>query len=172
MHDVAPRYLEQMKDAIQAKDAQLPFYSSVSRHEEPVKRTDFGPQYWVGNLTSPVRFSSAVSAILRLPGPQTFVEIGPHSALAGPLRQVFKSTKTGGNADYFNFLSRGRDSQAVVLKAMGDLWSGNQNLNLQAIVGDGNYLTDLPLHPWHYEELFLEREPSRATVASARVSAP
>lgn len=149
MHAVATRYLEHLKGSLQSKDAQLPFYSSVSC-EEPVKQSNFGPQYWVDNLTSPVRFSSAVSEILHLTVPKTFVEIGPHSALAGPLRQIFKSAKA--SADYINVLSRGQDSQAEMLKALGELWSGNHNLDLLAIVGKGDFLTDLPLYPWHYEE--------------------
>lgn len=148
MHYVAPKYFEHMKD-IRPKDAQIPFYSSVTL-DEPVKRSGFGPQYWVDNLTSPVRFSSAVSEILRLPGPKTFLEVGPHSALAGPLRQIFKSAKA--NADYINVMSRGQDSQAEMLKALGSLWLGNHDLDLQAIVGRGDFLTDLPLYPWHYEE--------------------
>lgn len=149
MNDVAPRYLEYMKDALQAKDSQLPFYSAVSGEETP-KQCDFSPQYWVDNLTSPVRFSAAVSEILRLSGSKTFVEIGPHAALAGPLRQIFKSYKA--SADYINVLSRGQDSQAEILKALGELWSNNHNLDLHAIVGKGSFLTDLPLYPWHYEE--------------------
>jgi acyl transferase domain-containing protein len=51
-----------------------------------------------------------------------------------------------------NVLTRGQDSHANFLKAMGELWSANQPVNLSAIVSEGNFLTDLPLYPWYYEE--------------------
>lgn len=114
--------------------------------------SELSTQYWVDNLTSPVRFSTAVNNILLEPGRKTFVEIGPHSSLAGPMRQIFKAANAT-NADYTSVLTRGQDSHASLLRALGELWSANHNLDLGAVFGtDGTFLTDLPLYPWHYEE--------------------
>ncbi|KAK7718985.1 Type I Iterative PKS [Diaporthe eres] len=151
MKELASQYLHLMPDVSTPKDPQVPFYSSVTcqkiRHG-----AELGTQYWVDNLTSPVRFSTAVDKILLEPGRKTFVEIGPHSSLAGPVRQILKAANAT-NAEYTSVLTRGQDSHASLLRALGELWSSNHSLDLGAIFGtDGTFLPDLPLYPWQYEE--------------------
>ncbi|KAJ0116060.1 hypothetical protein J7T55_005006 [Diaporthe amygdali] len=151
MQELASRYLHLMPDVSTPKDPQTAFYSSVTC-QKICSGAELGTQYWVDNLTSPVRFSTAVNKILLEPERKTFVEIGPHASLAGPIRQIFKAASTK-NADYTSILTRGQDSHASLLKALGELWSGNHGLDLSAIFGTcGTFLTDLPLYPWHYEE--------------------
>ncbi|VBB84212.1 Putative polyketide synthase [Podospora comata] len=149
MRQVAPLYEELLSNMINANDPNIPFYSTVSCQTVKSGR-ELGPEYWVNNLVSPVRFSTAVSQILREPGRKTFVEIGPHSALAGPLRQILKSAKS--TDEYMNILTRGNNSHSDLLHAVGHLWSANQPLHLAPVVGEGKFLVDLPLYPWHYEE--------------------
>lgn len=151
MKDLASQYLHLMPDVSTPKDPQVPFYSSVTC-QKIHHGAELGTQYWVNNLTSPVRFSTAVDKILLEPGRKTFVEIGPHSSLAGPVRQIFKAANAT-NAEYTSVLTRGQDSHASLLRALGELWSSNHSLDLGAIFGtDGTFLPDLPLYPWHYEE--------------------
>lgn len=68
------------------------FYSSVTGTR---KLSDFGPSYWVSNLLSQVKFSAASQLVAEhlaaIPGANIIVEIGPHAALSGPLRQTFVS---------------------------------------------------------------------------------
>lgn len=67
------------------------FISTVIAAE---KTLDFGPAYWVENLVSKVRFSDALHFLLAHPklmrtqSTQALIEIGPHSVLAGPIRQT------------------------------------------------------------------------------------
>ncbi|KAL2285628.1 hypothetical protein FJTKL_07652 [Diaporthe vaccinii] len=151
MKDLASQYLHLMPDVSTPKDPQVPSYSSVTC-QKIHHGAELGTQYWVDNLTSPVRFSTAVDKILLEPGRKTFVEIGPHSSLAGPVRQIFKAANAT-NAEYTSVLTRGQDSHASLLRALGELWSSNHSLDLGAIFGtDGTFLPDLPLYPWHYEE--------------------
>lgn len=152
MKELASQYLHLMPDVSTPKDPQVSFYSSVTC-EKISHGAELGTQYWVDNLTSPVRFSTAVDKILLEPGRKTFVEIGPHSSLAGPVRQIFKAANAT-NAEYTSVLSRGQDSHASLLRALGELWSLNHSLDLGAIIGTdgGTFLPDLPLYPWHYEE--------------------
>lgn len=151
MKELASQYLHLMPDVSTPKDPEVPFYSSVTC-QKISHGAELGTQYWVDNLTSPVRFSTAVRNILQEPRRKTFVEIGPHSSLAGPLRQTFKAAGAM-DTDYTSVLTRGQDSHASLLKALGVLWSANNSLDLGAVFGaDGNFLTDLPLYPWHYEE--------------------
>ncbi|GKT76936.1 polyketide synthase [Colletotrichum tofieldiae] len=151
MRQVAPLYKELLGgDMTNAKDPIIPFYSSVFCKSIKSGR-ELGPKYWVDNLVSPVRFSTAVGQILQEPGHKTFVEIGPHAALAGPVRQMIaKSAKPAD--DYMSVLTRGNDSHADLLHVVGQLWSTNQSVYLDPIVGEGEFLVDLPLYPWHYEE--------------------
>lgn len=140
-----------MPDVSTPKDPQVPFYSSVTC-EKIAHGAELSTQYWVDNLTSPVRFSTAIEQILLEPGRKSFVEIGPHGSLAGPVRQILKAASAT-NAEYTSILTRGQDSHASLLGALGQLWSGNHPLDLGAVLGtDGTFLTDLPLYPWHYEE--------------------
>ncbi|KEY72789.1 hypothetical protein S7711_09508 [Stachybotrys chartarum IBT 7711] len=66
------------------------FISSVTG---TFKSTGFGPRYWVENLVSPVRFYGALKTLgqdfnSHLRNRHVFLlEVGPHSALAGPIRQ-------------------------------------------------------------------------------------
>jgi acyl transferase domain-containing protein len=153
MAKVASRYLKLMANKISAQDPEVPFYSSVNSHVLS-KAQNFGPQYWVDNLVSPVCFSGAVSDILEsMKSPKTFVEVGPHAALAGPIRQILQSHMS--TDEYINVLSRNKDSYAEVLRAVGELWLSNYVPNMEAVVGHGEFLTNLPRYPWHYEEPLL-----------------
>lgn len=150
MEAIAPHYMSLMVKKIHPTSSQVPFYSSVSCDSSP-DHILLGPEYWVRNLLSPVRFSTAVGKILEtIETPKVFVELGPHSALAGPIRQILAKHKS--KDGYTNTLSRGKDSQAELLKSIGELWLVDYPVNLSAIVGKGDFLTDLPLYPWHYEE--------------------
>ncbi|WQF90289.1 Putative Acyl transferase domain superfamily, quinone oxidoreductase/zeta-crystallin, thiolase [Colletotrichum destructivum] len=149
---VPPLYEELLGgDMTNAKDPIIPFYSSVFCKSVKSGR-ELGPEYWVDNLVLPVRFSTAVGQIIQEPGHKTFVEIGPHAALAGPMRQMIAKSAKPADDEYMSVLTRGNDSHADLLHAVGQLWSTNQPVHLDPIVGEGEFLVDLPLYPWHYEE--------------------
>lgn len=149
MEAVAAIYLSLIKGNVQSKAPETAFHSSVSC-KRLLHVDDLGAEYWVRNLICPVRFSSAVSNILTsMPEPKTFLEIGPHSALAGPIRQILISAKS--TDTYLNVLTRGKDSHAEFLRSMGELWLSNYPVYFSTIAGDGAFLNDLPRYPWHYE---------------------
>ncbi|KAM7185490.1 hypothetical protein V8F33_012377, partial [Rhypophila sp. PSN 637] len=146
----APHYLAALEGIL---TPQVPFHSSVTgqviSHAQQLR-----PQYWVDNLVSPVRFSTAVQSVLSSSPKQakTFIEVGPHSTLAGPIRQILQAANFESQADYVNILTRGQDSSRAFLEAMGELWSLHVPVNLATIIPKGEFLSDLPLYPWHYEE--------------------
>ncbi|WYZ43619.1 hypothetical protein EsH8_VII_000055 [Colletotrichum jinshuiense] len=150
MRKVAPLYKELLGDMTNAKDPIIPFYSSVFC-KAVESGQELGPEYWVNNLVSPVRFSTAISQILQRPGRKTFLEIGPHAALAGPVREMIVKFSESAD-DYMSVLTRGNNSHADLLHTVGQLWSNNQPVSLGPVVGEGEFLVDLPLYPWHYEE--------------------
>ncbi|KAK7736708.1 Type I Iterative PKS [Cytospora paraplurivora] len=148
----APHYLAYLEArGITPQAPSVPFHSSVTG-KVISNAQDLGPQYWIDNLTSRVRFSTAVASVLSSTTrqPKTFVEVGPHSTLAGPLRQILQSLNS--QADYVYVMKRGHDASRAFLQAMGELWSLHVPVNLAAIIDKGEFLTDLPLYPWHYEE--------------------
>ncbi|KPM42830.1 Lovastatin diketide synthase LovF [Neonectria ditissima] len=106
------------------------------------------PAYWVANLTSPVRFSSAVSNLTALNNGGIFLEIGPHSTLAGPLRQICAAIPRP--CDYVSSLSRGKDSMISFLSAIGKLYQGGAALDFKPLFPGGKALSGLPTYPWDH----------------------
>lgn len=95
MSALGKAYFQAMIDSgVVGKPPSLPFFSSVTGGIfGNQKGNDLGPKYWQTNLESPVLFKSAVSALLEshnFPN-EIVLELGPHSALAGPLRQILAS---------------------------------------------------------------------------------
>lgn len=128
------------------EDLKTVLYSSVSG--EPIRKAlSFAPAYWEANLTSPVRFSSAVSKLVSVHGEGVFLEIGPHATLAGPLRQICSA------APWFTHVPsmlRGKDCTASLLSAVGRLYQEGVTLNLQHVVKPGKVISGLPTYPWDH----------------------
>jgi acyl transferase domain-containing protein len=152
MMSVADEYRRKLEQLPKPFAPEVPFYSSVTTS---VIRDDstLGASYWVQNLTSPVLFSSAVRAIINeWTSAKIFLEVGPHCALAGPMRQIFRSIGTKCKDEYVSTLIRGKDDTVSLMKTAGELWLHDIFPEFNRINGKGNFLVDLPLYPWHYEE--------------------
>ena len=151
MAEIGEHYHSLMADCIEGKKPGRPFFSSVTG-----SLVDFtlGPKYWQKNMESPVLFRSVVSSILRseVAANAAFLEIGPHSALAGPLRQLF--SHEGIKAPYISAMIRNQDSAESFLSAVGSLWSINVPIALKALIPSGSCLSDLPPYPWDHEESY------------------
>ncbi|KAI1173654.1 hypothetical protein F4777DRAFT_589726 [Nemania sp. FL0916] len=157
MVDLGEEYYRVMKDAgVVGFQPLIPFFSSVKGEiltSEAPSDDLFGPRYWQLNLESPVLFSSAVSSLLQhetgLSSP-VFLEIGPHAALAGPIRQILSSKST--TAPHVATLMRQQNSCQSFLNAIGKLWTLHLPVNLAALVPEGRCLPDLPRYPWHHQK--------------------
>lgn len=65
------------------------FYSSL--HGKALATSSLlNAQYWTENLVKPVLFSSALHALCTETQPSILVEIGPHAALEGPIKQTLR----------------------------------------------------------------------------------
>ncbi|KAJ2995621.1 hypothetical protein NUW58_g1225 [Xylaria curta] len=118
-------------------------------------------RYWSTNLTSPVLFNQAVQSIAReYPDIDLLVEIGPHSAMSGPIRQIKSQCKLP-NLDYLPSLTRNNDSAVALLKLAGELFMRGYNVNLPRVnaieessttgkisVTSGSLIVDLPAYQW------------------------
>ncbi|KAJ4414976.1 Type I Iterative PKS [Gnomoniopsis sp. IMI 355080] len=150
----------------------IAFFSSVSGG---LKLLDFGAEYWVSNLVSPVRFSDALQQLARchIDGQDhVYVEIGPHSALAGPVRQTLTKLDGLDKPKPFNYLSvlqRKRSAVYSTLALIGKLFERGASIDMDASLSlcpgadKANVITNLPTYPWdhstkHWYESRISRE--------------
>ncbi|KAL8646874.1 MAG: hypothetical protein Q9226_006676, partial [Calogaya cf. arnoldii] len=153
MEPIADEYHASIHDYIEAQSPKVPFYSSVTGGIVEAGPGILGATYWTQNLVSPVLFLSAIKSVLESnDSPKVFLEIGPHSALAGPLRQIAMANEAA--LEYIPTLIRHGNSQNDLLKTVGELWLNNCNPDFEAIIGNARFLRDLPSYPWHYEESY------------------
>lgn len=109
-----------------------------------LKETLRNPQYWVSNLVSPVRFSEALShAITRSQGDvqlsseidtmHSILEIGPHSTLQGPVREILQKAAPDAGITYHSTLSRNQPSIPCILGALGELFCKGHVVNISEV---------------------------------------
>lgn len=107
------------------------------------------PEYWISNLVSPVKFSTALSRLLaNTPGVNILLEIGPHSALAGPIRQI--SSTLSGSWTYITSQKRKQDSNIAFLSSLGKLYLEGVKMDLKPLFPGGKAIAGLPTYPWDH----------------------
>ncbi|KAF2814498.1 polyketide synthase [Mytilinidion resinicola] len=156
MKEVGDEYLRLMGDDFVPNAPHKPFFSSVTGGLlKPENDFTLGPKYWRANLESPVLFKDAVESIAKhgVGKNAVFLEIGPHSALAGPLRQIL--TEAGNNAaPYISAMIRGENSVESFLFAVGKLYTLHVPIDFKALYPEGVTLSDLPRYPWDHSKKY------------------
>ncbi|KAI2602442.1 ketoacyl-synt-domain-containing protein [Hypoxylon sp. NC1633] len=155
------------------------FYSSLLGRR--ADGTELEPTYWVQNLTCPVRFNEAVQSMLEpigdhRTGVNMLLELGPHAALQGPLKQILK--EVGGDAakiPYASALSRKKDAVETALEVAATLFAKGALIDFESV----NFpkrgkapmvLSDLPRYPWNYSSKYWHE--SRMTQVHKNRTAP
>ena len=129
----------------------IPLFSSVTG--KAIESCDsLGTDYWERNQQSPVLFSSAATDALRCYPNTLFIEVGPHSTLAGPLRQI--CTEAGCTATYVPTMLRGGDCTATLYSALGQLYQHGIRISFERLFPLGRTLTNLPKYPWEHKTQF------------------
>ncbi|KAJ6199405.1 LOW QUALITY PROTEIN: polyketide synthase [Bipolaris maydis] len=113
-------------------------------------------QYFRRNLESPVLFLQALDSLLTGSKDSAhrnlcFLEVGPHSTLSGPLRQIF--TQNSVAHPYASCLHREKNANATYLAALGTLWQHGLNFDLYRLtnpLGIAKVLPDMPTYPWYH----------------------
>ena len=163
---ISQAYLHSIEDLqVSDGDPKIAMFSSVTGKQ--IHSADLGAQYWVDNLVSPVRFLQAVQNLeeytgsarkLRSdknkPAVDMLVELGPHAALQGPLKQILAKTA---NISYISLLHRGNNANETALKAAGRLFALGYPVDIPKVNGPragpkGEVtatLVDLPPYPWN-----------------------
>lgn len=170
MQLVAEEYALALSTVKPREHGDVQFYSSLmgGRIDSSLS---LGPSYWVSNLTKPVLFSSAFQKLCTEGQPDMVVEIGPHSALEGPIKQILRGLKDGGAtapmASYAPSLLRNQNATTAALKLAGALFVGGQVLNFAEV----NYMppeavqpvviTDFAPYPWSAQTYWAESRASK-----------
>ncbi|PGH05504.1 hypothetical protein AJ80_08325 [Polytolypa hystricis UAMH7299] len=145
-------YEDHLSPLVKAQPPSVPFFSSVTG--KLASATTFGPQYWRQNLESPVKFFPAIRALIASQeSDQFFLEIGPHSALSGPIRQIFGASASKGRRTYLASLVRGANAVDSVLEMAGQLFLKSIPVQLEHLTSSGRTLTDIPNYPWQHENV-------------------
>ncbi|KAI0108803.1 ketoacyl-synt-domain-containing protein [Hypoxylon sp. NC0597] len=152
---------------------------------EPITTEGLPKGYFSANLRNTVRFNTAVERIgvdkEMFSQVGQFVEIGPHTALSGPFRQICQANKFDGFT-YIPSLARNKNSVDQILSAAGHLFVAGYPVNLEAVNAESYYdlsprsgisniklgdtsnghkirkpkteylLVDLPPYQWNYEK--------------------
>lgn len=118
--------------------------------------------YWIDNLNSPVLFREGFELMMEtMPDVSLIIEIGPHPALAGPIRQICQMKER--KMTYLPSLERGKCDADQILNLAGNLWTNQVSLDLHAVTSveqaskggtidteTGTLLVDLPPYHWTY----------------------
>lgn len=147
------------------------FSSVTGKRIEP---SELNAQYWVDNMLNKVQFTAAVDSLLspvtksrgRRKGKfdvDTFLEVGPHSALQSPLQQIIKlkqeSSEQDSQLSYQSVLRRGNNAAEAAIAAAGQLWVAGHPVNLAKVNQPSRTikslppLTELPAYPWFVSQL-------------------
>jgi acyl transferase domain-containing protein/SAM-dependent methyltransferase len=156
-------YLQDLKGLeYESTSPNVLFISSVTGEE---KVTGFGAEYWVQNLVSQVRFQTGLEQICRKVSslsPQTklsFIEIGPHNALSGPLRQTMSSLSFAAGYSSASILLRKQDACYTLLETAGKLFEQGSSIHIEKLnllfqpSEPRKALLNLPTYAWDHSDV-------------------
>ncbi|PWY81670.1 polyketide synthase [Aspergillus sclerotioniger CBS 115572] len=183
------KYISHIKPRSESEIAQcLPnrsvaFFSSVTGTE--FRPTELGPQYWIQNLLGQVKFSQSLRTLCfetrgnrNNPNPlgkrrskragtarkvnvDFLVEIGPHAALSGPIKQIMKGDSRLDTADitYASALVRKHQAVVTILTMVATLACSGLPVDFRTInEPDPSYephlIVDLPSYPWNHSRSY------------------
>ncbi|KAI9741637.1 MAG: polyketide synthase [Cirrosporium novae-zelandiae] len=180
MRLISDEYYDHLRDIQAPKELGNTIFSSSVTGKRIESVSEIGPDYWVRNMVQPVLFSSSLHnmCLSRASKDPTknghsvdvLVEIGPHSALAGPIRQTLTLPELKDlPISYTSCLVRKVDAVKTMQDMACVLLSKGYRVNMNAVnfptgaPPDLQVVTDLPTYPWshkieHWQESRLNRE--------------
>ncbi|MFC8913323.1 SDR family NAD(P)-dependent oxidoreductase, partial [Streptomyces cinereoruber] len=116
---ITDRLLAELR-TVRPAASRIPFYSSALG--AAVDTTELDGDYWAGQLRRPVRFESAVRALLA-DGHGAFLEAGPHPVLKMAVEETVEDTGLAADVVVAGSLVRGRDGRQALSEALAGLWT-------------------------------------------------
>ena len=129
-----------------------------------------GPEYWRKNMVSCVHFNDGLQSLCTSPpsakracrraevSVDILMEIGPHAALAGPVKQILRvPVLEKAEICYQSVLLRGQDACETTLKGAAFLFSKGLPVKLSKINNPDNIvkpqvIVDLPVYCWNHRK--------------------
>lgn len=162
---VAKQYMEALKELPEPRTLpNVDFYSSL--HGRKIEGHECNAKYWVDNLTRPVRFSEALDCMVtdsREEAPvNMLIELGPHSALQGPIKQILQAAGVAKTVSYAAALQRKKDAVQTALELASVVVSKGGPVRVEAInlphgrsgSDKPTLLTDLPRYAWNHQSKY------------------
>jgi len=150
------------RDALRLLDSptsgQVKYYSSLSGRL--MDGSKLISSYWVDNLTHSVQFCEALTSMCaptdgHKTGVNMLIEIGPHPALSGPVKQILKACGATKIA-YSSALVRSKDAVETALDLASTLFVKGailefRGINLTRPSRPPQLLVDMPRYPWNHQ---------------------
>jgi acyl transferase domain-containing protein/NADPH:quinone reductase-like Zn-dependent oxidoreductase len=167
MNLVAKEYTESLSSLKAPKLSDVRFHSSLLGRL--ADGSELEASYWVQNLTCAVRFDEAVQSMCQpvdnyKTGVNFLLELGPHAALQGPIKQILKAVgDSAAKIAYSSALSRKRDAVQTALALAGTLFIKGAMLDMGAInfpkplAKAPAVLTDMPRYPWNHQAKYIHQ---------------
>jgi len=130
-----------------------------------IESSEITPLYWLQNMVGHVDFVGALQNLIRhstgkrrstKPFVDVLVELGPHSTLQGPIKQILKGEESKlAELTYMSVLQRGKDACSTALDAVGRLFQHGYPVkvdianNDEITIGKDGYLVDIPPYAWN-----------------------
>ncbi|MCR9142859.1 MAG: type I polyketide synthase [bacterium] len=141
----------------------IPIFPTVSE-ADPARSYDAA--YWGRNVREAVSFAPAIQKMAAA-GYNVFIEIGPHSVLATPIKQILDDGEQSGII--LPTLRRDQNDHAMLVGAIGNAFIQGLPVKTKDIWPGGRLLTNLPAYPWQLKRYWLEVQSSGG---SARMLPP
>ncbi len=164
MNRIADEYESLLGELQPNNQTAVEFFSSLEGAK--VQAQSLETSYWVRNLTSKVQFSEAISRLCCFEDDSSeqnvdwLVEIGPHSALQGPVKQILQSKGNSRKIHCMPSLVRNEDGVEAVLRLAAQLFSNGCQLEMGAVNFPTSnrqnppILTDLPPYFWNHSKRY------------------
>ncbi|RYO32478.1 Lovastatin diketide synthase [Alternaria arborescens] len=133
-------------------EAQPSFVSTVTGKNIQQLNELHTSEYWQRNLTGSVQFSAALQDICARQDASTyfFLEIGPHSVLRSPLRDILKQSGRDVAIDYSSVLRRDHAANITALECAGKLHTIGATIDIAKVNKDSEtspkFLPSLPCY--------------------------
>lgn len=181
MEFVANDYASALANLSPHQSGSVEFYSSVTGAK--IELNELDSNYWVSNMVGRVKFSESLFTLCLgssggkrrrkrgggSPAVDVLVELGPHGALSGPIKQILQSHEQLGRASitYVSALSRNTDAVKTTGELACELLKRGYPVNMSAVNLNenvsSNVLVDLPPYSWnHSNALWSESRISKA----------
>ncbi|KAH8803554.1 hypothetical protein F5884DRAFT_888903, partial [Xylogone sp. PMI_703] len=166
MQSIAAEYLEKIGELQKPSTPNdgVVMYSSVTGEcidDESLRNG----KYWVRNLLGRVEFSLAMEGVFdqlskssrRSKSQSLLIEVGPHSALRGPIRHIL-NTRDSSRIDYTSLIERERDGIRTLLSAVGRAAQHGASIDFDQannVRHRGSLmLSNMPPYPWNHDNSY------------------